>query len=167
LVSPLKRTWSPCGQTPIIRTSIQHHERINLLGALFVLPDGNNIKLTVKSYWHSLTGDEVIAFLKQILSTIPGPIVLVWDNHPIHKRQKVQDFLAAQDRLYVYHFPIAAPELNPVEFVWTQVSEYTAGTAPHNHDELQSNVFAGIARTRSSQKRLRACFLGTRLDWPV
>jgi transposase len=167
LVSPLKRTWSPRGQTPIIRTSIQHHERINLLGALFVLPDGKKIKLTTKSYWHSLTGDEVISFLKQILRTIPGTIVLVWDNHPIHKRQKVQEFLATQGRLHVFHFPICAPELNPVEFVWNQVSEHTAGTAPHDKEELQSNVFAGIARTRSSQKRLRACFLGTRLDWLV
>jgi transposase len=151
LVSPLKRTWSPRGQTPIIRTSIQHHERINLLGGLFVLPNGQHIKLTVKSYWYSLTGEEVIAFLKQILRCIPGHIVLVWDNHPIHKRRMVQDFLVTRDRLHVYHFPVAAPELNPIEFVWTQVSEYTAGTAPHNRSELQSNVFAGVARTRNSQ----------------
>lgn len=109
----------------------------------------------------------MIAFLKQILRTVSGPIALVWDRHPIHKRKSVQDFLATQKRLHVFYFPVAAPELNPAEFVWTQITEYTAGTAPHNRIELQDNIFAAVARTRNSQKRLHACLLGSRLDWSV
>lgn len=165
LVSPLKRTWARRGQTPVIRTSLEHHERLNLLGVLLVSPAGKRIRLSARSYWHNLTGKEVIAFLKQVLRFLQGHIVLVWDRHPIHKRKIVQEFLATQERLHMYYFPIAAPELNPVEFVWTQISEYTAGTAPHNRDELQANVFAGVARTRKSQKRLQACLLGSRLKW--
>lgn len=164
-MSPLKRTWALRGQTPTIRTSIDHHARLNLLGALLVLPKGQVIRLSVQSYWHSLTGKEVIAFLQQLLALVPGPIVLVWDRHPIHTRKLVTDFLAEQPRLYVEWFPVAAPELNPVEYVWTQVSEYHAGTVPHDRLELQATVLAGIARTRKSQRRLRACFLATHLDW--
>jgi len=107
----------------------------------------------------------MIAFLQQILHQVSGPIVLVWDRHPIHKRKAVQDFLAKHKRLYMFYFPVAAPELNPAEFIWTQATEYTAGTAPHNKKELQTNVFNAIARTRQSQKRLYACLLGSRLDW--
>lgn len=107
----------------------------------------------------------MIAFLQQILDRVSGPIVLVWDRHPIHKRKLVQDFLAKHKRLHVFYFPVAAPELNPAEFVWTQATEYTAGTAPHNGKELQTNVFHAIARTRNSPKRLRACLLGTHLNW--
>ncbi len=77
----------------------------------------------------------------------------------------VQEFLATQKRLHVFYFPVAAPDLNPAEFVWTQTTEYTAGTAPHNDKELQTNVFNAIARTRRSQKRLQACLLGTHLKW--
>ena len=132
---------------------------------LLISPKGKRIRLSLQSYWHSLTGKEVIAFLQQILRCVPGPIVLVWDRHPIHKRKIVQEFLAKHKRLQAFYFPVAAPELNPVEFVWTQISEYTAGTAPHNHDELKTNVLAGIARTRNSQKRLQACLLGSRLNW--
>lgn len=107
----------------------------------------------------------MLAFLQQILDRVTGPIVMVWDRHPIHKRKMVQEFLANHKRLQVFYFPVAAPELNPAEFIWTQATEYTAGTAPHDSQELQTNVFNAIARTRGSQKRLQACLLGTRLKW--
>jgi transposase len=165
LVSPLKRTWSRRGQTPVQKTSIDHHQRLNLLGALLVSTKGKRIRLCIRSYWRSLTGKEVLVFLRQILDRVSGPIVMVWDRHPIHKRKMVQEFLAKHKRLHMFYFPVAAPELNPAEFIWTQTTAYTAGTAPHNSKELQTNVFNAIARTRSSPKRLQACLLGTRLKW--
>ena len=114
MVSPLKRTWSRRGQTPNQRTSIAHNERLNLLGALLISPKGRKIKLSIQSYWHSLTGKEVIAFLQQLLRIVSGPLVLVIDRHPIYKRKMVQEFMAKQKRLHVFYFPVAAPELNPV-----------------------------------------------------
>ena len=81
------------------------------------------IKLPFQSYAIPLTGDEVVIFLEHLLHCIPGPIVMVWDKHPIHGRRKVKDFLACHPRLQVYdYFPTAAPELTPTEFVWTQVT---------------------------------------------
>lgn len=165
MVSPLKRSWAPVGHTPTIRTSLEHHQRLNLLGALLIGPDGHKIKLATRSYRHSLRGEQVVAFLEQLLRTVPGEIVLVWDNHPIHKRNLVQEFIARQPRLHVYHLPKCAPELNPVEFVWTQVSEYTANFAPHNMTELCTRVWNGVARTRNSAKRLAACLVGCELSW--
>lgn len=165
LVSPLKRSWAPRGRTPTIRTSLAHHQRLNLLGALLVSPGGHKIKLSIRSYRHSLRGEQVIAFLKQLLRIVPGEIVLVWDNHPIHKRALVQEFIAQHRRLHVYHFPTCAPELNPVEFVWTQVSQYTANFAPHNMLELCTRIWNGVARTRHSSKRLAACLAASDLSW--
>lgn len=165
LVSPLKRTWAPRGQTPTVRTSLQHNARLNLIGVLCVTPAERKIKLHLQSYRKSICGEEVIRFLKHLLRQVKGPIVMVWDKHPIHRRRKVKDFLAHHPRIHVYEFPTSAPELNPTEFVWTQVSEYTAGTAPHNSAELQTNVFGGIARTRRSQRRLWACLFASDLPW--
>jgi len=165
LVSPVKRTWSRRGQTPIFRTRIDHHDRLNILGILLVSPKGKKIRLSIKSYWNTLTGQEVIAFLKQILRLVRGHIVIVWDRHPVHRRALVQEFLQSQKRLHVFEFPVAAPELNPAEYIWTQTKSYTAGTAPHDAYELQANVFAGIARTRISQKRLLACLRNSKINW--
>lgn len=165
MVSPLKRSWSRRGHTPVLRTSLNHHQRLNLFGALLVQPDGKTIELATRSYQHSLCGEQTIEFLKQLLRRVQGEIVLVWDNHSIHKRNIVKDFIATQLRLHVYYFPTCAPELNPVEFVWTQVSEHTAGFAPHNMSELVTRVRAGVARTRASHQRLNACLKGSELSW--
>lgn len=165
MVSPVKRTWSRRGQTPVFCTSINHHDRLNVLGVLLVSPKGKKIRLSIKSYWDTLTGEEVVAFLKQILDLVRGHIVLVWDRHPIHRRALVKEFIRTRKRLHVFEFPVAAPELNPAEYIWTQTKEYTAGTAPHDKYELQTNVFAGISRTRISQKRLFACLHNSKLGW--
>lgn len=146
-----------------MRTSLDHHERLNLLGALLVTPRGRKLKLAIRSHRRTLRGEEVVAFLARLLRRVRGPIVLVWDNHPIHQRQMVQAFLAQHDRLHVYDLPTGAPELNPMEWVWQQVDEHTASTAPHNRFELRANVMAGVARVRHSQQRLRAGFLGAKL----
>lgn len=166
MVSPLKRTWAPRGHTPTLRTSLDHRERVNLLGALRVTPGQRRVKLHTHSYYRrNLTGEEVIAFLKQLLRSVRGAIVLLWDNHPIHRRKLVQEFLAQHPRIHVYSFPTYAPELNPAEYIWAQLSEYTAGTAPHNGSELRANVRAGVARIRRSQKRLWACIWASELPW--
>ncbi len=165
LVSPLKRTWAPRGQTPTIRTSLEHNERVNLIGALRVTPGKRKIKLHLQSHAESISGEEVLVFLRHLLHAIRGPIVLMWDQHPIHGRRKVKAFVAQHPRLHVYPFPTSAPELNPTEGVWAQLSEYTASTAPHDGTELRRNVFAAIARTRRSPGRLWACIFGSHLPW--
>lgn len=164
-MSPLKRTWAPRGETPTIWTSVAHKDRFNLIGGLCLTPRGRKLKLYVRSYWDTVTGEQVVDFLTYLLAQVPGPIVLVWDRHPIHKRTVVKEFLSKHPRLMVEWFPTAAPELNPTEGVWTQVSEYTASTAPHDKVELQGYVMAGVARTRRSQKRLWACLFGSDLPW--
>lgn len=165
MVSPLKHTWAPRGETPTIRTSLEHNERLNLIGAVCLTPAQRKIKLHLQSYRKSISGEQVIRFLAHLLAHIKTPIVLVWDKHPIHRRRKVKDFVAHHPRLHVYEFPTSAPELNPTEFVWTQINEYTASTAPRNGAELRANVFAGIARTRHSPSRLWACLFASDLPW--
>lgn len=165
LVSPLKRTWAPRGQTPTIRTSLEHNERLNLIGVVGVTPARRKIKLHLQSYRKSIRGEQVIRFLIHLLAHITGPIVMIWDKHPIHRRRTVKDFLAHHPRMHVYEFPTSAPELNPTEFVWTQLNEYTASTAPHHGAELRANVYAGVARTRRSPRRLWACIFASDLPW--
>ena len=136
-----------------------------MIGALCVSPRKRKIKLYLQSYRNSISGEQVIKFLAHLLHHITGPIVIVWDKYPTHRRRKVKEFLAHHPRMHVYEFPTSAPELNPTEFVWTQISEYTASTAPHNGAELRANVFASIARTRRSPSRLWACIFASDLPW--
>ena len=153
------------GQTPTARTSLNHHGRLNLFGALLISPRLRKIRLSMRSFLCSLRSVHTIAFLKQLLKLMPGPISVVWDNHKIHTSPQTQEFIESHPRLHMYCFPTCAPELNPVEFVWTQISQYQTGFAPHDMEELCQRILSGVARTRLSQKRLLACLKASDLSW--
>jgi len=165
LVSPLKRSWSPRGQTPTARTSLNHHQRLNLFGALLVSPSLRIIRLSIRSFLCSLRSGHTIEFLKQLLRLKRGHLIIVWDNHKIHLSPQTQEFIEKHPRLHVYRFPICAPELNPVEFVWNQVSQHQTGFAPLAMQALCDHIKAGVARTRNSRKRLLACLKASGLSW--
>lgn len=149
-----------------MRTSLDHHQRLNLLGAVLVPYHGTKgLQLSIRSFTHTLTGVQVVAFLKQLLRTVRGEIVFVWDNHPIHQRKLVEEFLENEPRLHVDWFPTCAPELNPAEFIWTQLKEHTASTAPHNLFELRPNILSGVAKIRRSPSRLQYCLSASDLSW--
>lgn len=142
---------------------LSHHDRLNVVGAVCVPPQGRRWRLHVQCHWHSLTGWHIVRFLRYLLKCVTGPIVLVWDNHPIHRRTMVREFLTRHPRIHVFWFPRYAPELNPAEGIWTQTAEYMANTAPRCRNDLSTLVRAGLARTRRSHKYLRACVLASHL----
>ena len=74
--------------------------------------------------------------------------------------RRFKRFLA---KIHAFNFPSYAPELNPVEFVWTQISEYMASRVPATLAELRTNLQAGLHRTRISQSRLWACIYASDL----
>ena len=50
---------------------------------------------------------------------VPGPAVLVWDNLPTHVGRAMRQLIAARACLTVLQLPAYAPELNPVEGIWS------------------------------------------------
>jgi transposase len=138
---------------------------LNLIGALLISPKGRRMRLRTASATQNLKGEHIVKFLQGILTDIAGPMVLLWDSAPIHTRHMVQDFIATQTRLHVFSFPKYAPELNPVEFLWTQVSEHLACRAPQSLKELKVLVHMAIQRSRASRRRLEACLRGADLPW--
>jgi putative transposase len=132
---------------------------------LSITPGQRKIRLLAYSYQRSITGEKVIAFLKHLLRHVRGPIVLVWDKHPIHRRKKVQQFLDQYPRIHDYEFPTSAPELNPVEFVWTQMEDYLASSAPRDINQLATRVRLALRRIWTSQSRLWACIYTSDLPW--
>lgn len=149
----------------MVRTSLNHHKRLNLFGAILVSYRKKPLRLAIRSYTDTLSGIQVIAFLKQLLNTVSGAMVLLWDNHPIHLRKLVEEFIEQEPRLHVEWLPTCAPELNPAEFIWTQLKEHTASTAPQDMPELRCNVLAGVSKIRRAQSLLQYCLSASDLSW--
>jgi hypothetical protein len=66
LVSALKCTWAPRGQTPVIRTQTSHHQRVNALGTLVVTPGGRRLRMLSRLRCSTLNSQRILEFLKKL-----------------------------------------------------------------------------------------------------
>ena len=120
----LSTVWAPRGQTPVVRcdpgrTSTHFYGTLNLHTQQEIVTRSETMN-AVASAQH----------LEDILAVIPDvPILLFWDRAPWHYGQAIKDVLAANPRLGIEYFPVAAPDLNPQEQVW----KATRQAISHNH----------------------------------
>jgi transposase len=164
LIPVVRKTWAPAGQTPILRHSYRH-EKVSTIGSVTVSPGRQRLGLFVKFHAHNITGREVIGFLQHLLRHLRRHVVLVWDGGPIHKRADVKAFLEKTRRLHVYRFPGYAPELNPIEYVWTHGKRDLSNSTYEDTDCLGSHLRRSIGRVRSSQQLLQSCIEHSELPW--
>jgi len=133
LLPMVVRTYAPCGCTPILKEYLSY-DHLSVIGA--VTPQG---RLFLKTYDHSITSREVVAFLTQLQRLIPGLLLVIWDGSPTHRSQVIKDYLAsgATKRIHLERLPGYAPELNPAEWVWSYLKVADlANTACDNLPEL-------------------------------
>jgi transposase len=114
LLAAVVRTYAPVGKTPILK---EHLSRDHLSVMSAITLDG---KLYMTEQERAFKGEDVVRFLKHLLRQIPGKLLLIWDDSPIHRGRAVKDFLAsgASRRLKLEQLPGYAPDLNPDEGIW-------------------------------------------------
>ena len=148
------RTWAPCRHTPILRVPLTH-DHLSAIGGL--TPDG---RLFVQTQDHASRSPDVVRFLRVLLRTIRGKLLVIGDGAPIHRGQPIKDFLAggAAKRLHLEQVPGYAPELNPVEGRWNSLKRVALGNRCCT-DLLDLSVALRRGKERLRQKRsvLRAC----------
>lgn len=85
-----------------------------------------------KSERRSLSETDYIRLLDGAHQMLKAPIILVWDRLNTHVSKAMKQLVAARPWLTVFLLPAYAPELNPVEGVWSQckrsLANLTAGT---------------------------------------
>lgn len=75
-----------------------------------------------------------------------GPIVLVWDNINTHKSRRLRELIAKRDWLAVFHLSAYAPELNPVEGVWSAMKSGLINLAKRSIEALTALVKTRLRR---------------------
>jgi len=138
-MAPLvRRTWSPCGQTPVLRQRGRSRRKVSVIGALVISPRRRRVRacfgfLPDANY----NGAAILAFLKELSRTVRAPIELVWDRLQAHHRGPVGAWLGRSRRVRAHLLPAYAPELNPVELIWGHAkTNAMANFAPTELSEL-------------------------------
>ncbi len=161
----LRRTWAPRGCTPIVKIS-EPHGRISVIGAITISPERRHF-----SFYFQLSadnanfhGESVVQFIELVRHKVRGPITLLWDQIPIHRAKPVTDYFARHRRLVVEPFPPYAPELNPVDNVWSYVKyNRLAINSPRNLHELRDRITTQFYRLQGRPDLLRSFFKHTGL----
>lgn len=113
LIPPVRRTWAPVGETPILH----HHyrrERISVIGGLWVSPKRQRLNLHFRMHAKNIAQDEVYDFLWYLLRPLRGPVIVIWGGASIHDPRSLRDLLQRYPRLHLERLPAYAPQLNPI-----------------------------------------------------
>lgn len=118
----VRRSWAPRGHTPILYQQTRSWDKVSVIGALSVSPRRRRVGCYVALHPNAnVTSERVVTFLKDLKRHLRSPIVLVWDRLPVHRSRRIARFLAANRRMHIELLPPYAPELNPVEAVWSYI----------------------------------------------
>ncbi len=166
LEPPLRQTWAPQGQTPVVK-AWRRPEKISAIGALTVSPRRGKLGL----YWDvqrdAYRVDDFVRFVRDLRRQLGTKLLVVWDNlrghHAAEKRFRGQGVVFR-------HLPPYAPDLDPVEPVWGHTKgNALANWAPEDTDELEDAVHNHLADLNHAPQLLKGFFAaaGLRLMKPL
>jgi putative transposase len=100
----------------------------------------------------AVRSSHVIRFLKLLHQHLPGPIIVIWDGINPHRSVATRRFVEEQSWLMVVRLPAYAPELNPVEGVWSWFKRTVVGNFCPDGYDLLGRVLR-LARRRLTRRR--------------
>lgn len=156
LIPSVRKTWSPVGQTPLLRYRYRH-DRISAISGIAVSPKRFHCTLYCHLYEDNMQGEDVLTFLRHLLRQVRGHLIVLLDNGTIHRGEPVQELLTRTSRLHVVSFPAYAPELNPDEGVWNHLKRTLATGRPDTQAELMDVLANEICHLGASPRLLRGC----------
>jgi hypothetical protein len=129
-----------------------HDTRVSLAALIAVRP-GCGPRLIYRTHLarrgdkrQGFTETDYARFLDAAHQQLGGPVVLVWDGLNTHTSRAMRELIAARDWLTVFRLPSYAPELNPVEPVWSNLKRSLANLTKHNISELTVLVRTRLRR---------------------
>ena len=154
------RPSAPVGQTPLLR---EWCTRAHLSAISAISPEG---KRSCHSQDRAIDAADVVMVLEPLRREVPGRMVLIWDGAPIHRSHRLQECLShgAAPRLHLVRLPAYAPELNPGEGLWPQLTGVERRHVCCFHlPQLRRELREAVKRVRRQPSRIHGCFRGAKL----
>lgn len=165
LLQPLvRRTWSEKGQTPVIE-QWDRRDRVSVIAALALSVKRRRLRMFFRLLDHNAKAEDFIWFLNDLRKELKRKLIVVWDNLGAHRRAEnaLAKFGCGWARFE--RLPPYAPELNPVEHVWTTAKwGRLANAPPADAQRLWDNVANELDDQSLEQRILRGHFHWAGLD---
>ena len=166
-MAPLvRRTPAPRGQTPVIKQKAASREKVSVIAALSLAPRRNRLGLYFQTRPKGYFDSQAVAeFLRELLKHLRGKVVVIWDNGSMHKGEPIREVLRAFPRLSLERLPPYAPDLNPVEWLWSYLKYgRMANFAPRDASHLDGVVTDHLATIRGQPERMKSFYRGAKLS---
>lgn len=172
MTPPTRRTWSMRGHTPVVTVRGRSQRRFSI-AALTCYKNGERSRLIYRPKRHpdtktsarrSFAWTDYRDLLICAHHQLKGPIVLVWDNLNVHCDHRMQAFIDDCEWLSSYRLPPYAPDLNPVEGIWSLLRRSSqANTAFQNPTHLMRTLRHGLRRIQYRHNLIDSCLTTTGL----
>lgn len=123
-------------------------------------PRGAHPRIFFRLQPGSMDADDFLALLRDIKRELRGKkMLLIWDGLPAHRAKKVTTFVKANRRwLRVERYPAYAPELSPVEFIWSPMkTKDLAHVPPQGFTHLKRLIRKSFRRIKRDKVLLKQC----------
>ncbi|WP_239167038.1 transposase [Catellatospora coxensis] len=167
-------TWAPRGRTPVVSVTAAGGVRVSVAGMVCYRP-GERSRLIYRTMLHrgrkgeqkGFREREFAGLLDATHQQLGAPIVLVWDGLSTHRSAKMRALIASRPWLRVYALPAYAPELNPVEKVWSAMKRGLGNLPARTAEALLEAVKNRLKRMQYRAHLIDGYFAGTGLSPPA
>lgn len=140
------RSFGRRGQTPVIPATGKRFG-FNMMSTVT-----NRGTLRFMIFKKRFNTSVMLDFLSRLVRSVNHKVILILDNHPVHRAARVKNWLSAHaHQLELYFLPGYSPELNPDELLNQDVKTNAVGRRnAATPQELEGNLRSYL---RSTQKR--------------
>ena len=152
----VRTTWAPKGHTPIL-ASTGSWKSLSMSGVIITTPHGIRSRLFLMIFPGSMRGTDFVSYLKQLKRHLAGrKLLLIWDGLPAHRARLVTSYVQAQcSWLRIARLPGYAPELNPIEYLWSAMkTRDVSGLPVQGLAKLKQAIRRSRRRINGDQKLL-------------
>jgi transposase len=168
-LNPLvRRTWAPKGQTPVLTGFGRHRDKVSTIAAISIAPTRRRIGLYFRTDPRTYVDAAAVAsFLRHLLRHLRGKVIVVWDGGSNHKGPLIRELLRRYPRLHLERLPAYAPDLNPVEMVWSHLKYgKLSNFVPRDVKHLDQVVQRHLSELSLAPKQIKALWAGAKLPFP-
>jgi transposase len=104
---------------------------------------------------HRITGEFVVGQIEKLLETLNQPTVIVLDNAPSNRNQKVRQRIPFWEArgLYIFYLPVYSPRLNIAEILWRKLKyEWLSPVDYLDWENLKYQIRLGLSNVGSLLK---------------